>query len=138
MNLNKHQGQLLRSYLSERGIASKFVAEKLNISTAAFSKYLKSEQFRPDTLQSLLSVLNVSEEELLGAGGVEESAGKYETGKSLDGMVVMSQDDYRKMLERELELERRLSKYIERENEELRLERNRANSPVYQTSSPNP
>lgn len=48
-----HHGQLLREYLHNQNILHKEAAQRLNVSTAAVSNFLYSEQFRPELLQKL-------------------------------------------------------------------------------------
>ncbi|WP_247233368.1 helix-turn-helix domain-containing protein [Telluribacter sp. SYSU D00476] len=61
-----HEGEQLRKWLIEQGIAQKELAEKLGVSTVAVHNYLKTEHFRADTLRSITDVFGVSENEILG------------------------------------------------------------------------
>lgn len=55
-----HHGQLLREYLKNRNIAHKETAERLQVSAAAVTNFLYSEQFRPELLQKLKEGLGFS------------------------------------------------------------------------------
>lgn len=55
-----HHGQLLREYLKNRNIAHKEAAERLQVSAAAVTNFLYSEQFRPELLQKLKEGLGFS------------------------------------------------------------------------------
>ena len=55
-----HHGQLLREHLKNRNIAHKEAAERLQVSAAAVTNFLYSEQFRPELLQKLKEGLGFS------------------------------------------------------------------------------
>ena len=110
MDINKKDGNYLREYLVRKGMTSKYVAGRLNISTAAFSKYLNSQQFRPDTLESLLKALEITKDQLF---GIQEPNKEEYVPKQL----------YEEQQLKINMLNEQLMAYIAKENMELKAER---------------
>jgi transcriptional regulator with XRE-family HTH domain len=116
MNLNRHEGEMLRLYLKNKGMTSKYLVDKLGVSTAAVSKYLKSQQFRPDTLESILKGLGITKEELFG----EEKTEDYVPLK-----------EYEKVVHEKNKLLEEVAEYRKKEIERLQAERITGVSPIY-------
>ena len=114
MNTDKHFGESLKKYMTDKGLKANALADKIGISQAGFSEYYKSEYPRPSTRNKILEALGITEDELFGVkkAVVEEMIPKR-----------LYDEQERKMNM----LNEKLIAYIEKDNHELRAERQRVN-----------
>lgn len=117
MNLNYHFGAALKKYLKKHGITQVFLANKLEVEPPTISNYIKTKHPQEDTVKNILNALEITEEELfVDDTNAEEPKVEYKLGTKVNGMIIISEQQYQRWTEMEL-------KMLRFENEKLKQER---------------
>ena len=115
MNLNYHFGQNLEKYLIIKKITAVGLSEKMKVSHQAIAKYIKSKTPREETLNKILSALEVSFEEFNKVVTEEE--------EKSNNAEERYKSKYEQQLQKNAELQDLLLKYQQKEIEELKKQK---------------
>ena len=120
MNINKHFGKALKSYLENRGTNKSWLAREMNVKPQSITSIFNVESPRQDTKRNVLNALKITEEELF----LEE-----------ENRDMVPRKDYQKLLEENNKLLEEVALYRLEKINRLETEKIQGGSPLNKTST---